>query len=209
MGRADPPGRDPAARRRQLIEAAFEVLAERGTDGTRLSDIGERAGVAPSLVTYYFPNKDALLLEATRFGIDRFYTEQSAQLARIQDPWERLESAITWTLPVGSRDPDWMILYQFWARAIYRSDLQTVAAMFQTRARGLYTSIIESGRASGRFRPAESSERAASAIIGMIDGLALRVILHDDAIDTDEMRRQLLTFSRVVVGMEPEIEGAA
>jgi AcrR family transcriptional regulator len=204
MGRRESVRRDPVVRRRQLVEAAFEVLAERGTDGTRLSDIAERAGVASSLVTYYFPNKDDLLLEATRFGVDRFYTEQSAELARIEDPWERLESAIRQTLPVGARDADWMILVQFWARAIYRSDLQSVAAMFQTRARGLYVSIIESGTASGRFHPAGTTERAASAIIGMIDGLAIRVILHDDAIDPNEMGEQLLAFARLVVGMEPE-----
>lgn len=194
---------DPAERRRQLVEAAFDVLVERG-EQTRISDIAARARVAPGLVTYYFPNKDDLLLEATRFGIDRFVSMRLAALARVQDPWERLEQAVHLAMPSDDRDSAWILLMQFWTRSIHRPTLQTVAAMFQTRSRDLYTSIIEAGTASGRFAPVDSSEAIASGIIAMIDGLAIRIILRDPAIDVPEMERIVIAFARQTVGVRPE-----
>jgi AcrR family transcriptional regulator len=200
--------RDPVARRRQLVEAAFDVLVERGVEETRIADIGRRAGVAPSLVTYYFPNKDDLLLEATRFGIDRFFTDRAAALARIEDPLTRLENAIRWALPEGHRDGDWIMLLQFWTRAIYRPSLQTVAAMFQTRARGMYVSLIESGKASGRFTPVSPSEAIASTLIATIEGLSLRILLRDPALDVLAMEALLIDYARLAVGIE-RVEGVA
>jgi AcrR family transcriptional regulator len=200
--------RDPVARRRQLVQAAFDVLVERGVEDTRIVDIGRRAGVAASLVSYYFPNKDDLLLEATRFGIDRFFTDRAAALARIEDPLDRLEHAIRWALPEGHRDGDWIMLLQFWTRAIYRPSLQTVAAMFQTRARGMYVSLVESGTASGRFRPVSSSEAIASTLIAAIEGLSIRILLRDPALDVPGMEALLIDYARLAVGIE-RVEGAA
>lgn len=189
---------DPAERRRQLVQAAFDVLVERG-EQTRISDIAERAGVAPGLVTYYFPSKDDLLLEATRFGIDRFVSNRLAALARVDDPWERLELAVHWAMPISDRDAEWILLMQFWTRSIHRPSLQTVAAMFQTRSRDLYMSIIEAGTMSGRFRPTEPSHAIASAIIAMIDGLAIRIVLRDPDLDVPEMERVVVAVARDIL----------
>lgn len=191
---------DPAARRRQLVEAAFKAIVERGSHGVRLADVARRAGVAPSLVSYYFKSRDDLLLDATRFGIDRFSEQRVAAIARIEDPLARLEDAIHWAIPDGSRDPDWIILMEFWTRAIRRSSFQTVAAMFQTRARALYASIIEAGRASGRFTPVASSEEIAASIVGMIDGLAARVTVMDPAITPDDAEALVIAYARLAVG---------
>ncbi len=44
-----------------IIEAAAQVLAKRGYDGTSTNLIAERAGVSVGTVYEYFPNKDVLL----------------------------------------------------------------------------------------------------------------------------------------------------
>jgi len=192
---------DPADRRKQLVEAAFRVIVDRGSTGARISDVAARAKVAPSLVTYYFPSRDDLVLEATRHGVDRFFEQQSAFLARIEDPWERLEAAITGAMPDNARDPDWIVLLEFWTTALRRGSLQTVAALFQTRVRAQYAAIIESGAASGRFAPTAPSEDIAASIIGMIDGLTLRVILNDPAIDPQGVARLVIGYARLAVGV--------
>lgn len=199
---------DPATRRRQLAEAAFKVIVERGSHGVRLADVARRAGVAPSLVSYYFEDRDDLLLDATRFGIDRFTEQRASAIARIEDPLAQLEEAIHWAVPDGSRDADWIILMEFWARGIRRSSFQTVAAMFQTRARTLYASIIEAGRTSGRFSPVAPSEELAASLVAMIDGLSARVILMDPAITPEDVERLVLAYARLAVGV-PEREGVA
>ena len=51
-------------RRRQLIEATIDTLAEAGFNATTLALIGQRAQVSPGLIAHYFDDKDGLL-EAT------------------------------------------------------------------------------------------------------------------------------------------------
>jgi AcrR family transcriptional regulator len=193
---------DPTVRRRQLIEAASELLAERGSERMRLSDVAERSGVATSLVSYYFPSRDDLILEATRFGVEHSFTEEAATLARIEDPLERLEHAIHWTIPDGPRDPIWTIMVDLWLRAMRRPPLQTVAAMFQSRARTLFASIIEAGRSTGRFTPVASTESISASIVAMIDGLAMRIVLLDPSITAVDVEALVIEYVRLVIGVD-------
>jgi TetR/AcrR family transcriptional regulator, cholesterol catabolism regulator len=55
--------------RRRLIDAAGQILAERGYASTRISDIAARADLRTSSVYHHFPSKDELIEEVLRFGI--------------------------------------------------------------------------------------------------------------------------------------------
>ncbi|MGQ4514151.1 TetR family transcriptional regulator [Streptomyces sp. DW26H14] len=54
--------RDAAASRERLLKAAGELFGERGYDRTTARDIGERAGVDPSMIARYFGGKALLFL---------------------------------------------------------------------------------------------------------------------------------------------------
>ncbi|WP_031466726.1 TetR/AcrR family transcriptional regulator [Sciscionella sediminilitoris] len=49
------------ARRRQIIEAAVEVIAEQGYLKASLAKIAERAGISKGVISYHFDGKDDLL----------------------------------------------------------------------------------------------------------------------------------------------------
>lgn len=49
------------ARRRQIVAATIEVLAEGGVRGATFARIAERAGISPSLISYHFASKAELL----------------------------------------------------------------------------------------------------------------------------------------------------
>lgn len=59
------PGRPSGARtgetRRALLNAAHELMAEKGYPRVTLREVAERAGVKPALVAYYFGSKGGLL----------------------------------------------------------------------------------------------------------------------------------------------------
>jgi AcrR family transcriptional regulator len=62
-------------RTRQAIQtAALELFAERGYRQTTISDIAERADVAPRTVTVHFPAKEELLFDAEPFTLDSLST---------------------------------------------------------------------------------------------------------------------------------------
>lgn len=51
------------ARRRQIIAAAVDVLAESGFGGASLARIADRAGISKGVISYHFNGKDELLRE--------------------------------------------------------------------------------------------------------------------------------------------------
>lgn len=57
-------------KRQRIIDAAYQVIAEKGYEKSSIKDIAHVAGVAPGLVHYYFTSKEeilsVLLMEASR-----------------------------------------------------------------------------------------------------------------------------------------------
>lgn len=51
------------ARRRQIIDAAIEVLAEKGERAATFARIAERAGISASLISYHFSNRAELVAQ--------------------------------------------------------------------------------------------------------------------------------------------------
>jgi len=72
-----------AARRKQILEAAVETIAEVGFANASLAQIGKRAGISKSVIGYYFPSKDDLV----RAVVDNFF------LAGHEEMMEHLKTA--------------------------------------------------------------------------------------------------------------------
>ena len=62
--------RNAADSRQALLAAAQELFAERGFERSTIRDIGDRAGLDPTLIARYFGNKAALYLAALRSDFD-------------------------------------------------------------------------------------------------------------------------------------------
>ncbi|GAA2266828.1 TetR/AcrR family transcriptional regulator [Streptomyces amakusaensis] len=60
--------RDAAATRLRLLEAARDLFAERGYEGTTVREIAERAGANQALLFRYFGSKQGLLTEVVAQG---------------------------------------------------------------------------------------------------------------------------------------------
>jgi AcrR family transcriptional regulator len=53
--------------KRKIIQAAIDVIAERGFALTTIDEIATRLGVSKGAVYWYFPNKDALVKEVYKY----------------------------------------------------------------------------------------------------------------------------------------------
>lgn len=58
--------REGSDTRRRLLDATIAVLAERGESAVRLVEIAEAAGIRQPSIYHFFPNREALILEAHR-----------------------------------------------------------------------------------------------------------------------------------------------
>ena len=61
-----------AESRERILEAALDIAAERGYDGTTMALVTERAGLPASSVYWHFKNKDALLAAALEESYSRW-----------------------------------------------------------------------------------------------------------------------------------------
>jgi AcrR family transcriptional regulator len=50
----------------QILDAAYEVFMEKGMQGTRMSDIADKAGIKRTVVNYYFRTKEKLYMKVAK-----------------------------------------------------------------------------------------------------------------------------------------------
>jgi AcrR family transcriptional regulator len=77
MATAPPRRQPPDVRREQLLDAAEQVLVQRGLRATTVADVAEAAGVAKGTMYLYYESKDDLLA-----GLRSRYLEQYAEALR-------------------------------------------------------------------------------------------------------------------------------
>src|SRR3954471_17091356 len=81
-------------RRRQLIQATIESLADVGFAACTLGDIAKRAGVSQGLFAHYFGDKDGLLEATFRSIAARLGRSAAARLRSVHGPRARIQAVI-------------------------------------------------------------------------------------------------------------------
>lgn len=74
-------------KREVILDAALRLFHQRGVDGTTLTDVAERVGLATNSVTYYFRRKENLVVACFErtFGIFNGLIDSSANGATVED----------------------------------------------------------------------------------------------------------------------------
>ncbi|GCB51880.1 TetR/AcrR family transcriptional regulator [Streptomyces sp. NL15-2K] len=91
--------------RERLLQAAVELVSERGYEATTLGDIADRAGSARGLVSYYFPGKRRLVQSAVHRLMHRTLEEALEREPRTEDGRERMARAIDAILGLARDQP--------------------------------------------------------------------------------------------------------
>src|SRR4029453_18278857 len=103
-------------RRPAILNAAAEVISERGVHNTRISDVAERAGTSAPGVLYWFPTKDELLAQALLFADERFYEGLTEDLDALGSATARLARLIELWPAEGDRET--VLWMELWVRAL-------------------------------------------------------------------------------------------
>ena len=162
-----------ARRRRQVIDAAAAVFAEKGYHGASTRDIAERLRMQQGSLYYYFPSKDAALEEVCRAGVADF-VEGLERIVAGPGPAERkIRAAVANHLePFGER-PDYVRTFLFDRHALSREARREVGALSR-RYEALLEQLFRDGVASGAFRPDLDGRVATLAFIGACNMAAMR-----------------------------------
>ena len=194
--------KDQTARRRQIVDAARQVLLERGAVGVRVKDIAERAGLAPSSLLYYYPQLDGLLLEVSREAINRYGVSRADTVRGLRDPTDQLRLALHLGVPTGPDDKQSRLLYELDAFTGSSPAFAVLSASYFDRQVMLYESILDRGAARRKFRLAAAAETVARGLVALEDGLGLQVVLGHPALDATEAERVLVSHAGTVTATD-------
>ena len=71
-------------RYQQILDAAWDLIAERGYHAVRVADVAQAAGTSAATIHYYFPGRDDLLTETLRYSVKQAFDRQVAELHRVE-----------------------------------------------------------------------------------------------------------------------------
>jgi AcrR family transcriptional regulator len=185
-------------RRPQILEAAAQVIRERGIGAARIADVADRAGTSGPAILYWFDSKDELLGEALSFAEDRFYEDLTGRLADLEDPAERLRTLIEASVD----DYDWTLWMELWTRALRDQGTAERRQHLDDRWREEIIREVRAGQARGLFATEDGPERVAVLLSSLLDGLAVQATLGDAAVQPARMRELTVEIAERLLGAE-------
>jgi AcrR family transcriptional regulator len=193
-------------RRTQMLEAAAEVIGERGLCDTRIADIAERAGLSPALVVYYFGSKEKVLTEALAYAEDLFYIEAFRELTGIEGASEKLVRLIELACPAVERseiDEYWALWVELWSRALRNDEAARKREALDQRWRSTIAEVVREGQRTGEFELCDP-ERFATYLAALMDGLSLQGLLHDSVVNSELINEMCLDAAAQQLGFDPD-----
>jgi AcrR family transcriptional regulator len=183
------------ARRTAILDAAAQLIAERGYHSVRISDIAQVVGTSTGAVHYYFPGKSDVLTAALRHAIDNAFDRQSRELKAIDNAHERLLRLIDMQLPrVGPLRDEWSIWLQFWAEATLRPELRPIHNTYYARWHDTVVRIVRRGQRQEIFRTDVDPETIAQRLTALTDGTAIQVLTGAPNMTIAAMKELLVQF---------------
>ncbi|WP_425806448.1 TetR/AcrR family transcriptional regulator [Desulfitobacterium sp. Sab5] len=82
------------ASRARILNAATEIFAQKGPEGTRVDEIAEKAGINKRMLYHYFGSKEDLYVEVLRNNYDKIFTLSKKAFKLGDNPKENVTRAV-------------------------------------------------------------------------------------------------------------------
>ncbi|MFN8195999.1 MAG: TetR family transcriptional regulator C-terminal domain-containing protein [Nocardioidaceae bacterium] len=196
---ARPSGTAPVdSRRGQMLEAAAQLIAERGLARTRIADVAARVGISPALVVYYFETKENLLIAALRESETGFYASAEALLESRASLRGRLEALVRLTFAEDSQGEvkgQWGLWFDLWNEAFRHPEVARDRRGLDEQWRGLIMRMVQAGIDAGEVPDDIDVETFAVTWAALLDGLAVQVALDDPLVPGERAESIALAFA--------------
>jgi AcrR family transcriptional regulator len=169
-----------SARREAIIDATLAVMSRKGIGATTARDVAAEMKTSSGLIHHYFASMDDLLAAAFERAAAGDLAITEAAVASARSPLLQLQ-AFFCAYQRGAGDWGYQIWLDAWSEAARRPTLRATSQRLNVSWHRGMQSIIESGVADGSFACADPAG-AAWRVLSMLDGLALQVVAHPDAL---------------------------
>ncbi|MEU5697051.1 TetR family transcriptional regulator C-terminal domain-containing protein [Actinosynnema sp. NPDC020468] len=182
-------------KRGELISAARRAVLDRGVLDLRLRDVADNAAMSTGSVLYYFPTLGDLLYEVQTEAVERFCVAREEAARAEPDLRRRLVGMIKAGLPTGQDDELCVLIYELGAYA--RRDAAYAAQHIRLCERqvALYTTILETGVATGVFELTRDATTVARSLVALEDGLGLHITQAVPTFTTAQAEAMLIAYA--------------
>jgi AcrR family transcriptional regulator len=168
-------------RRAQIVDAAYQLVAQRGLEGLRFADVARVAGINNGTLLYYFDSKDALIRAVGARIVDQF-----RESAAPDDPHAPLDAldVIRWEfVDAGAhlQDQASVVYAELLARAQRDASIAALLRDIDAAWHGWLASVLERGQRSGVIRSELDVSVAATTIMATIRGIGTQAMVAEDA----------------------------
>ncbi len=184
-----------AARRQQIIDAAYRCFARKGFHQATMRDIYAEANLSPGAVYHYFDSKDAIIQASFEFDYERSLALFDAALLR-DDPLQALHELVGFffqglegAAALGAS----RVNVQGWGEALVNPPLlETVRRVLNNYLDAL-TQLIRKAQTAGQIDPSLDPQAVGRILLSLYYGLELQKAL-DSAISFEPYTRAIKTL---------------
>jgi AcrR family transcriptional regulator len=158
-------------RRSAILDAAIAVIARRGVRGLRVEQVAAEAGVAVSLLYYYFDNRNGLVRATLDHANERAArTTHAGTTGR-----EAVERSLLAELDAGAEVRDTSVVWgEVLASAVFEPELRDQLRDATDAWNALVAAAIRAGIEDGSIAATVDADACAERLTAFVDGLSAR-----------------------------------
>src|SRR2546430_5871076 len=179
-------------RQEALVQAAYDLLAERGFEGLRTRDIAARVGVNIATLHYYYPTKEKLIRGVVAYAMERFRTT----LQPAGSPGEQVRAHFAGIRRLARTEPKLFVVMGELAMRGRRD--RAIAAIVRDLDRTwqkVLSALLRQAARGGAIASAAKADDLAALIVATLKGLFM---LPTEGRDPKEVDRQLRALERLI-----------
>lgn len=159
-------------RRRLILEAAQQLLAEQGFSALTLRGAAQAADVRLATLQYYFPTREQLFNAAFENVTDKAWAELLSQVESTakDKPVDRLRFCLSGLIATTKDGALADMFVELWAAARSHDFASTLMRRYYNQATNLLSSLIKSAYPE---LPSPARKQRAVLVVSMLEGLTL------------------------------------
>ena len=150
------PRRRLPERRDLILESFVRHVADRGYDGTNLSDIATELSISKGTIVHHFTSKDRMLAEAHEAYMHRRIAEARVIVTVLRTPSERLAGLVLAGLLYQHEDRSATIAFQREVTRFRDDEVMRTSQQLRAEYLAILVGVLEDGIADGSFRPVDT-----------------------------------------------------
>lgn len=200
--------RKSAATREKIMEAATELMVERGGTDFQMSEVSARCSMSKGSLYYYFADKDALVQAIFDASVDDLVDEIETAVAKATSALDSI-NGIAGVLARGMRPRSPLALAM--SRELSSSNRSVLPSVETRLAKivSIFSAQFDRAKEEGLVRPEVSSRLGAIAIAGAFTFAVLERPEENDMADSEAFAGQLVRLAFEGMGTQKAAERLA